>query len=987
MIHVKIKDSTMLPQEKELDELLACKKEEWKTLQALRAQLQETALQDAQRQLQEAKEKLNQLKKDFTYNLQVLEERDCELERYDAAFAQTSILEEARKAEVSELKIEVAKLKQAITKETRKREELQQHYQHRLQEHRLELEQIQSNKNCEIDHHREQYEKLKWELERKLKELDGELALQKQELLAEFESELKKREHEYRLQADDMSNVVLTHELKVKLLAKELEALKVAGIEAAESLLVAETTNLELEKEVKRKDLEIKDLTAVKNARIKDLEDKLQSVQLMRKKEEEIFKRKHEELDRFAREKDAVLIAVKEANAEHVQKLEAKVLEHQASHDSLEMELRRTEWRQVDALKEKDLVIAKLQEDVVAMKSAWDAQIAQISKETISRDLQIHTLQEEEIKLKAQLARFQQDIERYKQQLSLAMEREQMLERDKVQVELDWQYRCENAERNQYEKSEDLIQGLTTARNQVAAQLQETEQKLCEMKTVLKAIVFERDQAMHTLSLHGLLPEKEKKAFLTDHRINGSKGFPSSEIQKLQEQNTNLRTAIAHMRKEMEALNDQVPSFTSTGKKTTNVVSSDPEAASDTIISGSLLTDKVSIGMALKKLQAKAVLLDSMVIQLKQKVQQKPFDMDEFQGQLSNQLDQVHLEIAGLQEQVTQLKMHFSATKKEARKTSNKNQQVPESLTHEKESLMTKNPLEGATDGKNQCDQIGAGDQTQPFGAFSLQMLQKKLKEAARKISSLSQEKQQLIEMGNRLRAELSKKKDHTMKFSQHPLQSVSGTLYPKTLTRDIGHHFLALEQLRGKYTTQVKDLQYAQQDYFSRFSENNPETFARNDALSNFDDEPKLPPAQIQLNTPMRISKSVQEKENRSPLSTKAQELREENRHHTQRSPSQTGSSLQDIWQILDLGSSPSGFTSQDDSIPVELPEPGAADGLQELNQDTGGTPRAITIEGMKLEVQPRPKSTKPSKPHLAKAKIIQKSSKIRNYNVKDSS
>ncbi|XP_020856609.1 coiled-coil domain-containing protein 57 isoform X3 [Phascolarctos cinereus] len=929
----------MLPQEKELDELLACKKEEWKTLQALRAQLQETALQDAQRQLQEAKEKLSQLKKDFTYNLQVLEERDCELERYDATFAQTSMLEEARKAEVSELKIEVAKLKQAIAKETRKREELQQLYQHRLQEHRLELEQIHSNKNCEIDHHREQYEKLKWQLERKLQELDGELALQKQELLAEFESELKKREHEFRLQADDMSNVVLTHELKVKLLAKELEALKVAGIKAAESLLVAETTNFELEKEVKRKDLEIMDLTAVKNARIKDLEDKLQSVQLIRKKEEEIFKRKHEELDRFAREKDAVLTAVKEANVEHVQKLEAKVLEHQASHDTLEMELRRAEWRQVDALKEKDIVIAKLQEDVAAMKSAWDAQIAQISKETISRDLQIHTLQEEEVKLKAQLARFQQDIERYKQQLSIAMEREQILERDKAQVELDWQCRCENAERNQYEKSEDLIQGLTTARNQV---------------------------------------------LLTDHRINGSKGFLSSEIQKLQEQNTNLRTAIAHMRREMEALNDRVPSFTSTGKKIPNAIPCDPEATSDTLISGSLLADKVSIGMALKKLQAKAVLLDSMVTQLKQKVQQKPLDIDEFQGQLSSHLDQVHLEISGLQEQVTQLKMHFSTAKKDAGKISNKNQQqIPESLTLGKESLMTKTPLEGAADRKDQFDQIGAGDQAQPLGAFSMQVLQKKLKEAARKISSLSQEKQQLIEMGNRLRAELGKTKGHSMKFSQHPFQSVSGALYPKTLTRDTGHHLLALEQLQGRLTTQ--ELQYAQQDYFSRFSENAPETLTRSDAPGNFEEEPNLPPAQIQLNTPMRISKVAQEKENRSPMPTETQELHEENKHHPQRSSSQAGSSLQDIWQILDLGSSPSDFTSQDDSIPVELPAPRAADSLQELNQDTTGTPRAFTIEGMKLEVQPRPKSTKPSKPHPARPKITQKSSKIRNYNVKD--
>lgn len=39
---------------------------------------------------------------------------------------------------------------------------------------------LPSDKNAEIDRQQEQYEKLKWQLERKLQELDGELALQRQ---------------------------------------------------------------------------------------------------------------------------------------------------------------------------------------------------------------------------------------------------------------------------------------------------------------------------------------------------------------------------------------------------------------------------------------------------------------------------------------------------------------------------------------------------------------------------------------------------------------------------------------------------------------------------------------------------------------------------------------------------------------------------------------------------------------------------------------
>lgn len=59
---------------------------------------------------------------------------------------------------------------------------------------------------------------------------------------------------------------------------------------------------------------------------------------------------------------------------------------------------------------------------------------------------------------------------RYQQQLSLAAEREQSLEREKVQLGLDWQHRCASIERDHYRKSEELIQGLTVAREQVCAQ-------------------------------------------------------------------------------------------------------------------------------------------------------------------------------------------------------------------------------------------------------------------------------------------------------------------------------------------------------------------------------------------------------------------------------------------------------------------------------------------------------------------------------------
>ncbi|KAM5272703.1 coiled-coil domain-containing protein 57 [Ctenodactylus gundi] len=548
-----------------LGKLLLSKEEEWRALLAQRTQLQEVALQEAQHQLEKAREKLQRLQEDFVYNLQVLEERDQELERYQAALLQARAREEARQAEASELKIEVAKLRQELAREGRRAEELQEQQRLRLQEHHLELERLHSDKNSEMDRQREQYEDLKWKLERKLAELDGELSLQRQELLLEFQHEMQKREHEFRLRADSMSNTVLSHELKVKLLNKELEALQKTGAQAAECLQRAEVANAELERTLQGHAKELQDLEAVKDARIKDLEGELCSVQQAWRKDKATFTRKHEELDRLARERDAALVALKSAHAEQLRAVESRVQGLQAHCDGMEAQLRGAERTRAEAARDRGAVISRLREEAAALKAGWDAQVAQMSKEAVAGDLQVQALQEEEAKLKAQLTRTQQDADRYKQQLSQAVERERSLERERVQLGLDWQRRCDDIEREQIQRSEALIQGLTEARDQVAAKLQEAERALREQEVVLKAVALERDQAVEGLHAQGLLPGQEPQ-----QREGEMRHFPSEEIQQLQEQNASLRSAVALMRREMEVLSHQMPPPAQLGKEATD---------------------------------------------------------------------------------------------------------------------------------------------------------------------------------------------------------------------------------------------------------------------------------------------------------------------------------------------------------------------------------------------------------------------------------
>lgn len=126
----------------DLEAQLASKEREWKELQALRIQQLETALSEATSELSTQKERFLRLRDDFQYNLGVLEERDQELERYDMMAVRVQTEDSARQAELSELRIQLAKLQDALGEEKKQKEDLQAQYQKRGVEHRLQLERM-----------------------------------------------------------------------------------------------------------------------------------------------------------------------------------------------------------------------------------------------------------------------------------------------------------------------------------------------------------------------------------------------------------------------------------------------------------------------------------------------------------------------------------------------------------------------------------------------------------------------------------------------------------------------------------------------------------------------------------------------------------------------------------------------------------------------------------------------------------------------------
>ncbi|XP_023678429.2 coiled-coil domain-containing protein 57 isoform X1 [Paramormyrops kingsleyae] len=1021
-------------QDEDLEVQLAHKEKECKELQGRWIQQLEGALRDTRAQLSAERARFLQLREDFLYNLRVLEERDHQLDHYDAMAARLGSSENARRAEISELRIQIDKLQEAVATEARVREELQLQHKQKLAEHQLRLERVQSMKDREIERHREEYEVLKRELERRIQEVQGELALQKQELIMEFDNELKRREREFSLRRDEMSSAVYSHELKVGLLSREVEAHAQAQKQTEEALKECQGSFQDARRDLQHKEREMEDVCAVKDARIKELEDRLSAAEVYRKKEEEVYNRKHEELDRRVRQREAAVASLRDVRCEQLRRAEARAQEMQAGLDTALEDKRRAESDHAELLGDRDAQLAELRAELDAGRAAWEAHVKQTAKEKVSRDLELQSLGEREAKLRAELQKRTEDVERYRLQLCEGVQREQDLERARLQAELDWQRRMEDAKTLQYQQNEELVKGLMQARDQVTAELREKERELQEMAALLRSVTAEREQA------HRGTPGTQAAAGVDAHGpADGAGRFPSEEIQRLQQQNSSLRAAIAQMRKDMENLSEKLPTEpppAGTGEGSPEysqaleeevrelktrcrrleeqleeaLKSSGPTAASPAPVPalpvsadnaylqnhirclnetiGGLRVEKVSSSAALRKLEVRVAHLESSLSRVTQQLHSKQVECDELHFDLANQKKRVAAEEAGLRQRLAAVEMELDEVKREAEEyqrgsllqnleavalgnqvsalkldiASRREPIVVEQSTVlqelQKENLHLRQQLLG----RGSEDVVAM----ETWAGASPAQLQAKLKKAVRCISQLSQDKQRLIEMGNRLRGQLVAAGLHGYtrnfidKFAQPPGPANRPDRVPEVYTPEQQQNPLsALEQLQYKLTKQ--DLQYAQQEDFTKTPVRAMVRPSESDSRGR--DE----------GVRVGQQRSRAEKENALP----------ERLRHSPGAPRAlmsslgTDSSLQDVWHMLEVASSLSGLTPGD-----------GADGGADSERAGGGRPgpaHRVSLQGTKIPVQERKKMTRAAGKPSMKAKSHGKASGIRNYNIKD--
>ena len=68
---------------------------------------------------------------------------------------------------------------------------------------------------------------------------------------------------------------------------------------------------------------------------------------------------RHKELDRYAREKEAAVMGLKEAQVEAERKLQDEIRRLEGALENKEVERRRETWEHQDALKDKEMLVEK----------------------------------------------------------------------------------------------------------------------------------------------------------------------------------------------------------------------------------------------------------------------------------------------------------------------------------------------------------------------------------------------------------------------------------------------------------------------------------------------------------------------------------------------------------------------------------------------------------------------------------------------------
>jgi len=156
----------------------------------------EGAIAERDRQILELRENFKKLKVDFQYNLQLIEDRDGELQRYDSAFANLKNVLRDRDAEVSDLKVSIDELEAQVRSEHQRAAQVEGYCKDKLDESKARLEGLRLQKDEELRKTRADMDEMRRTFLAQLSEKDELLNTQRRDMSNSFDELSRKQEAE-----------------------------------------------------------------------------------------------------------------------------------------------------------------------------------------------------------------------------------------------------------------------------------------------------------------------------------------------------------------------------------------------------------------------------------------------------------------------------------------------------------------------------------------------------------------------------------------------------------------------------------------------------------------------------------------------------------------------------------------------------------------------------------------------------------------------
>lgn len=381
---------------------------------------------------------------------------------------------------------------------------------------------------------------------------------EKREAQILFEDQLSQRESDWRSRMENLESETLSHQLRVTSLNKETEKLREDHTMKSQIVESSEAAQRRLENELKQVRWELEDYRSMCTRRIQDLEANIGTAEQSQKALVEKYERKEVQAEARIREMTDRKEKIEISHNEHLKELNASVKLLKEKLSDSETEKARLHWKIEDINSEKSKIIGshavektKLEEQIQKLESDVSNNVIKEELTHLKRSLQ---------STKEELATKTKDIEKYQQQLVQSTDQITETERQRARLELDCQKKCEQIERDGYQKSEKLIASLSQSRDKAEATIKRLEKEGALHQQAINQLKADRDDAYKTLHNNGITLQI---AQTTDAYMSPPRAVANAQMTKLKVQNDSLKQVIAQMRQEMEGVVNQGTSVSS----------------------------------------------------------------------------------------------------------------------------------------------------------------------------------------------------------------------------------------------------------------------------------------------------------------------------------------------------------------------------------------------------------------------------------------